>query len=156
MLKKWLSSCLGRFSQMWLYNEYDVQILNHLSIFLAMTLETTYGNLGIFTLKIKIKILAIENLWRNHLFFCIFLILNFAFLANFGEIKEKGWVLTTRPFHLPGEVIASFLGTHPVPISYPYCSKDERVHPLSQLDIPGKTIFCQSTFMSLMEIASQS
>jgi hypothetical protein len=62
MLKKWLSSCLGRFSQMWLYTEYGVQILNHPSIFLAMTLETTYGNLVIFTFKIKIKILAIENL----------------------------------------------------------------------------------------------
>jgi hypothetical protein len=66
MLKKWLSSCLGRFSQMWLYNEYDVQILNHRSIFLAMTLETTYGSIVIFTLKIKIKILAIENLGRNY------------------------------------------------------------------------------------------
>jgi hypothetical protein len=62
MLKKWLLSSFGRFSQMWLYNEYFIGILNHLSIFLAMTLETTYGNLVIFTLKIKIKILAIENL----------------------------------------------------------------------------------------------
>jgi hypothetical protein len=51
---------------MWLYTEYDVQILNHPSIFLAVTLKTTYGNLVIFILKIKIKIkikiLAVENL----------------------------------------------------------------------------------------------
>jgi hypothetical protein len=140
---------------MWLYTEYDVQIFNHPSIFLVITLETTYGNLVIFTLKIKIKILAIENLWRNHLFF-EYLILNFAFFGKVWSNKGKGWVLTTSHFHLPGELIATFPGTHLVPTSYPCCLKDERVHPLSQLDIPARTIFCQSTFMSIMEIGSQS
>ncbi len=141
---------------MWLYNEYDVQILNHPSIFLAMTLETTYGNLVIFTLKFKKKKFWQLKISEEITYFFEYLILNFTFLAKFGQIKEKGWVLTTSPFNLPGEVIATFPGTHPVPLSYPCCLKDERVHPLSQLDIPAKTIFCQSTFMSLMEIASQS
>jgi hypothetical protein len=45
------------------------------------------------------------------------------------------------PFHVPEEVISTFPGTHPVPISYPCCLKDERVHPLSQLDILAKNNF---------------
>jgi hypothetical protein len=55
---------------------------------LAMTLETTYGNLGIFTLKIKIKILAIENLWRNHLFFEYFFF-EFRFFGKVWSNKGK-------------------------------------------------------------------
>jgi hypothetical protein len=70
---------------------------------LAMTLETTYGNLLIFTLKIKIKILASENLWRNLLFF-EYLILNFAFLAKFGQVKEKGGYLLPALFTYPGKL----------------------------------------------------